>query len=181
MTLASCSLYRDALRLLLVLLHDFPDFLSEYHFPLCEIIPSRCIQLRNIILSAFPASVHLPDPHLRNLKFESIPEMGPIAPISSDFALILKNTDFTGYLDQCLLTRASQNSLMALKERLRLTPGTPTGEESYNLSLLNSVVMYIGVTCVAQSKAREGSPIFNHTDPGAVTLSNFTKKPRSRR
>ncbi len=74
---ASRNLYRGTLRLLLVLLHDFPDFLSEYYFSLCDAVPPRCIQLRNIILAAFPASATLPDPHLRNMKFEAIPEMGP--------------------------------------------------------------------------------------------------------
>ena len=77
---SSRDLYRGALRLLLVLLHDFPEFLSEYYFSLCNIIPSRCVQLRNVILSAFPTTVHLPDPHLRNLTFETIPEMGPSRP-----------------------------------------------------------------------------------------------------
>ena len=173
MTIASRNLYRGGLRLLLVLLHDFPDFLSEYYFSLCDIIPPRCIQLRNIILSAFPASVTLPDPHMRNIKFENVPELGPIPPISSDFSLILKNTDLSSTLDQCLLNRVSQNSLTALKDRLRMTPPTPSGDENigYNLSLLNSVVMYIGVTSVAQAKARGGSPIFVPTDSGVTTLS----------
>ncbi|KAG2737349.1 Not1-domain-containing protein [Suillus brevipes Sb2] len=34
--LASRDLYRDSLRLILVLLHDFPDFLSEYYFSPCD-------------------------------------------------------------------------------------------------------------------------------------------------
>lgn len=57
---------------------------------------------------------------LRNIKFESIPEMGPIPPILSDFSLILKNGDLRGYLDQCPLSRILQTSLAALKDRLRL-------------------------------------------------------------
>ena len=56
------DLYRGTLRLLLVLLHDFPEFLSEYYFSLCDVIPPRCIQLRNIVLSAYPPNVLLPDP-----------------------------------------------------------------------------------------------------------------------
>ncbi|KAH8108458.1 Not1-domain-containing protein [Phellopilus nigrolimitatus] len=169
MTIASRNLYRGTLRLLLVLLHDFPDFLSEYYFTLCDTIPSRCIQLRNVILSAFPTSVNLPDPHLRSMKFDTIPEMGPIPPILSDFTLILKNADLRGYLDQCLLNRVTQTSLAALKDRLHV-PGV-TGEEAYNLSLMNAVVMYIGVSSVAQAKARSGSSLFVPTDPGVVALT----------
>jgi len=43
-------LYKGSLRMLLVLLHDFPEFLASYHFSLCDAIPSECIQMRNLIL-----------------------------------------------------------------------------------------------------------------------------------
>lgn len=166
----SRNLYRGTLRLLLVLLHDFPEFLSEYYFTLCDIIPPRCIQLRNIILSAFPPSIILPDPNLRNLKLDSIPEMGPIPPILSDFTFVLKNGDLRGYLDQFLLNRGTQASLSALKDRLRM-PAAQDGEESYNLSIINALVMYVGVSSVAQAKARSGSSVFVSSDPGVVALS----------
>lgn len=167
---ASRDLYRGSLRLLLVLLHDFPEFLSEYYFTLCDIIPARCIQLRNVILSAFPPDIILPDPHLRNVKFDSIPEMGPIPPILSDFTSILKNGDLATYLEQYLLNRGSPSFLPSLKDRLRL-PDTPEADaEAYNLSLMNAVVMYIGVSSVAQAKARSGSALFVASDPGVVAL-----------
>ncbi|OAX43815.1 Not1-domain-containing protein [Rhizopogon vinicolor AM-OR11-026] len=168
--LASRDLYRGSLRLLLVLLHDFPEFLSEYYFSLCDVIPPRCIQLRNIILSAFPMSIILPDPHLRNTKLDSIPEMGPIPPILSDFASGLKSADLRNNLDQYLFNRGTPSFLTTLKDRLRL-PGVPEGStESYNLSLINSLVMYIGVSSVAQAKTRSGSSVFVASDPGVVAL-----------
>ena len=167
---ASRDLYRGSLRLLLVLLHDFPEFLSEYYFTLCDVIPQRCIQLRNVILSAFPPNIMLPDPHLRNVNFESIPEMGPIPPILSDFASILKTNDVGTFLDQYLLSRGTPSFLPSLKERLRL-PGVAEGApDGYNLSLINAMVMYIGVSSVAQAKARSGSLLFVPTDPGAAAL-----------
>jgi len=165
---ATRDLYRGTLRLLLVLLHDFPEFLSEYYFTLCDAIPSRCIQLRNIILSAFPPAIVLSDPHLRNLTFDSIPEMGPIPPILSDFTSGLKSGDLRGYLDQYLLNRGTTSFLSSLKDRLRLKRND--SNESYNLSLINSLVMYIGVSSVAQAKARSGSSLFVSSDPGVVAL-----------
>ncbi|OCH95284.1 Not1-domain-containing protein [Obba rivulosa] len=167
---ASRDLYRGSLRLLLVLLHDFPEFLSEYYFTLCDIIPPRCIQLRNIVLSAFPPDVTLPDPHLRVADFESMPEMGPIPPILSDFTSSLKTGDMRLYLDQYLLNRGSPSFLASLKDHLKLQ-GVPEGSaETYNLSLMNSLVMYIGVSSVAQAKARSGSALFVASDPGVVAL-----------
>ncbi|KAI0085426.1 Not1-domain-containing protein [Irpex rosettiformis] len=167
---ASRDLYRGSLRLLLVLLHDFPEFLSEYYFTLCDIIPPRCIQLRNVILSAFPPNIMLPDPHLRNVKFDSIPEMGPIPPILSDFATILKNGDLVTYLDQYLLNRGSPSFLPSLKDRLLLPGPQESNTDAYNLSLINAVVMYIGSSSVAQAKARSGTALFVASDPGVVAL-----------
>ena len=55
-------LYRGTLRVLLVLLHDFPEFLCDYHYGFCDVISPNCIQMRNIILSAFPHNMLLPAP-----------------------------------------------------------------------------------------------------------------------
>ncbi|KAI0807086.1 Not1-domain-containing protein [Fomes fomentarius] len=164
------DLYRGTLRLLLVLLHDFPEFLSEYYFSLCDVIPPRCIQLRNIVLSAYPPNVILPDPHLRDIDFELIPEMGPIPPILSDFAANLRAGDLKVYLDQYLLNRGPQATFLAsLTDRLRL-PEQDNSAEIYNLPLINSLVMYIGVSTVAQARARSGGPLFVATDPGVIVL-----------
>lgn len=62
------DLYQGMLRTLLVLLHDFPEFLSDYHLSFCDVIPPSCIQLRNLVLAAFPRSMRLPDPFTPNLK-----------------------------------------------------------------------------------------------------------------
>lgn len=61
-------LYKGTLRVLLVLLHDFPEFLCDHHFSFCNVIPASCIQMRNLILSAFPRNMRLPDPFTPNLK-----------------------------------------------------------------------------------------------------------------
>ena len=61
-------LYKGKLRVLLVLLHDYPEFLCDYHFSFCDVIPPSCIQMRNIIISAFPCNMRLPDPSTPNLK-----------------------------------------------------------------------------------------------------------------
>ena len=112
----------------------------------------------------------LPDPYLRNMKFDSIPEMGPIPPILSDFSAGLKTGDFRAFLDQYLLNRGAPPFLPSLKDRLRPVSGIPEPSESYNLPLINALVMYIGVSSVAQAKARSGSSLFVPSDPGVVAL-----------
>jgi len=56
------TFYKGALRVLLVLLHDWPTFLSEYAYVFCDEIPDKFIQVRNIILAAFPKNMRPPDP-----------------------------------------------------------------------------------------------------------------------
>jgi len=74
------------------------------------------------------------------------------------------------YLDQYLLGRSNPSFPTTLKNRLLLTTPVEDGSETYNLSLVNALVMYIGVSSVAQAKARSGSSFFNPEDPGVVLI-----------
>ncbi|KAJ5386405.1 CCR4-Not complex component N.t1.c1 C-terminal [Penicillium cosmopolitanum] len=63
------DLYKGVLRILLILHHDFPEFVAENHFQFCNVIPAHCAQLRNLVLSAYPSSFQkLPDPFREGLK-----------------------------------------------------------------------------------------------------------------
>ena len=73
------------------------------------------------------------------------------------------------YLEQYLLGRSNSSFPATLKNRLLLTTPVEDGE-TYNLSLINALVMYIGVSSVAQAKARSGSSFFSPEDPGVVLL-----------
>ena len=64
----------------------------------------------------------------------------------------------------------STSFLPSLKERLRISSPVEGLTETYNLSLLNALVMYIGVSSVAQAKARNGTALFAPSDPGVVAL-----------
>lgn len=83
-------LYKGTLRVLLVLLHDFPEFLCDHHFSFCDVIPPSCIQMRNLILSAFPRNMRLPDPFTPNLKVDLLPEISQSPRILSDVEAALK-------------------------------------------------------------------------------------------
>jgi hypothetical protein len=68
--------YKGTLRLLLVLLHDSPEFLADYHWTLMEAIPLTCVQLRNLILAAAPSRHYrLPDP-FKETNPEALAESG---------------------------------------------------------------------------------------------------------
>lgn len=102
LTPAVKKLYEGTLRVMLILLHDFPSFLAGYHVSFCNVIPETCVQLRNIILSATPKEVSPPDPFTPNLQIDNLPEikmspkilspaLSPIEPIREHIDALLKD------------------------------------------------------------------------------------------
>jgi CCR4-NOT transcription complex subunit 1 len=67
--------YEATLRVVLVISHDFPDFLCDFHFNFVNSLPEHCIQLRNIILSAQPRDWATSDPFKKSLKVDQIEEI----------------------------------------------------------------------------------------------------------
>jgi CCR4-NOT transcription complex subunit 1 len=66
--------HRGLLRVLLLLLHDFPDFLADYAPSFVEVLPPLCVQMRNLVLSATPRAVRLADPFAPALVMTTMPE-----------------------------------------------------------------------------------------------------------
>ncbi|ORX59649.1 Not1-domain-containing protein [Hesseltinella vesiculosa] len=83
------AFYRGTLRYLVVLLHDFPEFLCEYYMVFVQVIPHSCIQLRNMVLSAFPLVMHFPDPLTPDLCLELLPECTESPAMVMSFAHVL--------------------------------------------------------------------------------------------
>merc|ERR550525_1156125 len=88
-----CVLFQGTLRILLVLLHDFPSFLCEYHFSFCQVIPIASFQMRNLVLSAYPKTSTLPDPFKPNLDVHSIEAMDEEPVISPKYKAHLVRQD----------------------------------------------------------------------------------------
>jgi len=138
-------LYRGTLRFLLVLLHDFPEFLCEYHFSFCDVIPSTCIQMRNLILSAFPRNMRLPDPFLPNLKVDLLPEIKLDPKIRSDTSAALIHSGFNKEVDLFLKKRGVPSFFSDLLDKLYLSPEQAVVRGTvYNIPLINSLVLYVG-------------------------------------
>jgi len=142
------TLYKGTLRVLLILLHDFPEFLCDYHFSFCDVIPSNCIQMRNLILSAFPKSMELPDPFTPHLKVDLLPEIKDPPNIKSKFTSSLASSPLINKLEVYLKSwePSSSSFLSTIIPTLKLSQ-----EESvikgtnYNIPLINSLVLTLGV------------------------------------
>ncbi|XP_020519676.1 CCR4-NOT transcription complex subunit 1 isoform X1 [Amborella trichopoda] len=158
-------LYKGTLRVLLVLLHDFPEFLCNYHFSFCDVIPYTCIQMRNVILSAFPRHMRLPDPCLPNLKVDLLPEICNLPVILSEVDAALKVKQMKAELDEYLKSRQPGSPFLTeLKQRLLVTTSEAaiTGCR-YNIPLINSLVLYVGMQEIQQlqSKSTVCTPNYN--------------------
>lgn len=75
--------YKGTLRILLVLIHDFSDFLSEQSFIILEEIPAHFKQFRNIILSAYPKNLKIQNPFnkpnqkISMKEYQELPHLSP--------------------------------------------------------------------------------------------------------
>jgi CCR4-NOT transcription complex subunit 1 len=148
LTNPSKALYDGTLRLLLVILHDFPEFLCDYHFSLIDILPENCIQMRNLIQSAFPRNMRLPDPFTTSLRVDLLPEIHQAPRILSDYTTVLVSGNLKQDIDTYIAQRTPTSFASDLKNRLGWSD--KDGIVQYNSSLINSVVLYIAVQATAQ-------------------------------
>ncbi|KAI3986448.1 hypothetical protein MKX01_037730 [Papaver californicum] len=165
-------LYKGTLRVLLVLLHDFPEFLCNYHFSFCDVIPPSCIQMRNVILSAFPRNMRLPDPSTPNLKIDLLAEISQSPCIFSDVDAALKAKQMKSDIDEYLKTRQQGPSFLTeLKQRVLLSQGeVPLAGTRYNVPLINSLVLYVGMQAIQQLQTKTSAPRVPHTSPMDIFL-----------
>lgn len=144
-------LYRGVLRVLLVLLHDFPEFLCDHHFMLCDAIPSSCVQMRNLVLSAFPRNMRLPDPFTPNLKVDLLPEISQAPRIVVDAGAAIGDTQLRADIDKYLKNRLPVTLLQDLKSHFLYSPTDAAANGCrYNMHLINAVVLYIGMQAIQQ-------------------------------
>ncbi|GAA5991806.1 hypothetical protein JCM11641_001763 [Rhodosporidiobolus odoratus] len=154
------TLYIGAQRILLVLLHDTPEFLASAAYALCDAIPPQCVQLHNLILSAFPVNsqLRLPDPLSPGLRLESLVESQKSPSFITDFSAALSAAELRAPIDQFLSSGKPSDILELIKARIVLAPSpsrsTQDGEKRYNLALINSLVLYLGVNAINKSKAQ---------------------------
>eukprot|EP00817_Percolomonadidae_sp_ATCC50343_P003388 CAMPEP_0117429288 /NCGR_PEP_ID=MMETSP0758-20121206/8846_1 /TAXON_ID=63605 /ORGANISM="Percolomonas cosmopolitus, Strain AE-1 (ATCC 50343)" /LENGTH=1721 /DNA_ID=CAMNT_0005216195 /DNA_START=764 /DNA_END=5926 /DNA_ORIENTATION=- len=155
-------LHRSTICLLLLLNHDFSNFLCNYFFSLCDEIPAHCIQMHNLILSAFPRGHTLTDP--RN--FQNVdPPLDSKPVLKSDYAAELEKTTYNGTsLKQLVISYLKNSNPIELLNNFKFILLNPTAEalrtgQRYNRKLINSLVLFLADATIqieAENKARSG-------------------------
>ena len=174
MTSSSRSMFRGTLRILLVLMHDFPDFLVEYYHTLSTAIPPHCVQLRNIVLAAFPQGQGpLPDCYKR--VEELIPVMQRFPTVRSDLTDALATGNVKDAIEQYVRTGlpAIQAIVGELRNRIAVKSMSQDGTTivTWNHTLLHATVFYLGTTAVSKSAAGTGRAEFDFKSPEVAILT----------
>jgi CCR4-NOT transcription complex subunit 1 len=153
--------HRGVLRTMVVLQHDFPDFLVENHTRICNGIPDVCIQLKNLVLSATPSdSQELPSPFNTNFKLDMV-EVDPTSPLTrGDMATVLSDAKLLPLVDDVLRTiQASPEDVSKLGTAVNKAVSTQKGPpEPHRVAVINALVVHIVVTATAPGEASFDKP-----------------------
>ena len=173
--------YRGVLRILLVMHHDFPEFLAENHFRLCNVIPVHCTQLRNLVISAFPSSFsELPDPFTAGLKVDRFEETRRSPIIRGDIEGVLDRAHVKETLDEIFANPGQPTDdsisqlLQAIDTPCRVETGLAHAPVDVDTTLLHALVLYLGFNAISSS-ASKGSTVFTGSSPHAKLLERLAR------
>jgi CCR4-NOT transcription complex subunit 1 len=169
--LLNLDLYKGTLRNILVLLHDYPEFLCQNHTYFCSRITYGMPQLRNLILTAKPSAYHdLPDPMQPGLKIERLEEMKKHPIMAIDFDEPLQQA---GLKDVILgAVRKAGDHEPALKQvkaaLVEETPAPSTVGPPRRIEIVNALIPFVGQEALATSPGR-----FDAVSPPVVFLTKL--------
>lgn len=170
------DLYRGALRILLILHHDFPEFLADNHYRLCNVIPVHCTQLRNLVLSAYPSSFpELPDPFTAGLKVDRLEEIRKAPKIAGDIRAPLLQNHVKDIVDQSLRDKDLSDEIIAKIAGAAYRSDSTSFGSSVDSAYLHALVLYIGESAIS-SASPKGNLAFNKDSIQALLLSKFAKE-----
>lgn len=136
------KLYEATLRIVLVIKNDFPEFLCDFHFNFVNNLPDHCIQLRNVILSAQPRSIPVIDPFSRNLKVDTLPEIGLPPRSQSNYENYLHVMNLREDLERYFREK-SRGVIQVIADKMMQSEEYINGRKRINSSIFNAVALFI--------------------------------------
>ena len=174
---AALNLYRGVLRILLVLHHDFPEFLAQNHYHLCSVIPPQCTQLCNLVLSAFPSSMfELPDPFSSGLKVDRLEEIKSAPEMDGDFMQPLQQVKLSDAIEGVFESGDFSDEVITQIVEALYSVHQDLSLELQS-SVLQSLVLCIGHSAIVAASSRNGLTF----SPDSVDAALFTKLTRELR
>ncbi|OAL49612.1 Not1-domain-containing protein [Pyrenochaeta sp. DS3sAY3a] len=179
-TLMAQHFYRGVLRVLLVIHHDFPEFLVENHFRFCNSVPMHCTQLRNLIVSAYPSTIlEMPDPFTAGLKADRLDNDLQAPIIRADIDQILIDAGIKNVLDSLLKSSEfKEQDVKKVCQVLYYPQPKPAAFElvptTANPALIHAVTLYIGI--VALEVSVPNAPLFDENSAAAKVIERLVKE-----
>jgi len=169
------EVYQGVLKFVVVLQHDFPEFVAANHSKFCANIPSHCVQLHNLILEAKPNPfLKTPDPLQPGLKIDRIGDIRESPDNMNDFEAPLRKSDLFEVLEQALQSGPSEDAVAHIAHAVQRRKDRETGPGfvpiNVDRKLLESIVVYTGMHAIAKA-AQTGSATFVQASPDAALLS----------
>jgi len=168
-------IYRAVLKLVIILQHDFPDFLAANQSKICASIPSHCVQLNNLILNASPEPYSkAPDALQPGLKVDRLEDVRQTLDSINDSESALRQSGLLDVLDQALASGPSEDAVAHIAHAIQQRKGRQSGAGfvpvNADLQLIHSLVVYVGKHSIARAELK-GGPNFVATSPDVALLS----------
>ncbi|KAH3670689.1 hypothetical protein OGAPHI_001204, partial [Ogataea philodendri] len=139
--------YKGTLRVFAVLLHDFPEFLVEAANVLVSAMPASFVQLRNIVLSAAPRRLEIPDPFQPGLKVDRLPDIIISPPVMGAPGQLLQEKNVKKVVDTFLRVPSAATAKQIISALELAEPVAEAGigfkSTKYNTKLINALVLYV--------------------------------------
>ncbi|KAK5128498.1 hypothetical protein LTR85_003166 [Meristemomyces frigidus] len=159
--------YRGVLRFLLMLHHDFPEFLIENHLHLNSSIPIGCAQLHNIVNSAVSRAImsDQPDPFTPGLKINRLDQVRQAPVVQPNIDQILVDAHVKDAIE-----RVCAGSELRDDDYATISSALGAAEGSVSPLIANALIVYIGV------HATSASSVFSSAAPPARLLERLLRE-----
>ena len=169
------DMYHAVLKFLVVLHHDFPDYVAANHVQLCQHLPPYTSQLINVILAATPAAfTKQADPFQPGLKVDRISDMKEAPATSFDSAGLLREIGLLDILEQALHNGPSEDAIAQINHAINKVDEEATTfgfvPIGVNRRIIDAVVAQFANFAVNRAASKGDSAIFV---PGASDIKTL--------
>jgi CCR4-NOT transcription complex subunit 1 len=164
------DIYRATFKLLIILHHDFPEFVAANHIKLCASIPPHCTQLINAVLAATPHQIpRFNDSNAKDQNDETRVHPGLIHEATS----VLQERGLLNAIDQALQSGPTEdivaNITHAMAQDTYKTTTYGHVPVDANMAVIDAVNIYTGQHA-AEKAAQAGTTVSINGDEHEVTL-----------
>lgn len=167
--------YKGALRVFLGISNDVPEFLIENHLELMNNLPATYFQLKNVILSAIPKKMILPNPYDPSLTMDQLSSCEELPSVFydpiSDSSTMKKPVD--NYL------RIPSNSLLRTilhgiyRTEYDIKNGVGYDFLTVDSNLVRAIVLHVGIEVGLENQKMSSSAVFNTKSSYFTLLFNL--------